>query len=220
MGSAELQTRDRCQVWVATEKQPNEEDCPEPEDAGGSCRGQAASLKDILKCVLLRCLCHCRRWAQPARYSAADWWEETRSIGKSAAWEALLSFDPARQIPLAVFARSRIMAQLLTFYRREWRFSMRNAPLRLRQFSEESSDEEEFVLEPRTEEYPQRQMLREVMAQLPAPQSQLLERLFWYGESEEELARSLKLSQRAVSKRKKAAIKQLRLLLKKETSRF
>lgn len=172
------------------------------------------ALRDALRTI--------RSWRPPPNWSRADWAEERIQVACWAAFQAMEEYNPARSpFPLQDFIRYRILARVLTHYRREWSFSARFLP----HLAQNDHDDVRLETpdaaaspapEPSTEANPASAVseLREAVLLLEAPGHWVLMQIFWHGYTESELAAQLGLSQRAVSKRKQTALKQLLLNLK------
>jgi DNA-directed RNA polymerase specialized sigma24 family protein len=141
-----------------------------------------------------------RRWRVPPRWSVRDWYEELKALSLAAAWCALGDFDPTYGVPLAVFLRERILARALTRYRQEWTYSVRCT---------EDIENEGISCGPFCH-LPAHESFVEALARLTATDRWLLEQIFWQGKSQAELSKHLGISQQAVSKRKKSALRALR----------
>lgn len=145
-----------------------------------------------------RCI---RRWGRPPHWSARDWIEESEAAGIAAAWRAAGDFDPSRGIPLEAFARRRVLAAVLTRLRQEWSYAAHlrpsGPPAPVRRSEEDRPD-------------PSSKLLFASLSRLAAPDRLLIEQLFWGGRSESAIARTLGISQQAVSKRKRAILAALR----------
>ena len=149
-----------------------------------------------------------RSWRTPPNWSFSDWSDEVLAVAIWSAWQSKQDFDPAHGVPLAEFVSSRIKARALTRYRQEWRFALGNV----------SSDAE--VIERLIDADPAArssraayESLERALEQLPGQERWLLNQIFWQHRTETEIAGELRISQPAVSKRKRAALLHLRNLL-------
>lgn len=153
-----------------------------------------------LEALTASCLRRISQWCLPPNYSRLEWIEEMRALGNAAAWQAANDYDPARGVPLSAFVRQRVMSDALTRYRQEWRYAFHCAAPRAAGASETAgstiSDE-----------------IRCALADLPENDLWLIEQLFFEQRTEADMARSLGISQQAVSKRKHSTIAFLRRLL-------
>jgi DNA-directed RNA polymerase specialized sigma24 family protein len=141
-----------------------------------------------------------RGWRVPPRWSVRDWSEELKALSLAAAWHALGDFDPRYGVPLAVFLRERILASALTRYRQEWTYSVHCT---------EEVQNEGMYCSPCCDR-PAHESFVEAVARLAATDRWLIEQIFWHGKSEAEVSKHLGISQQAVSKRKKSALRALR----------
>lgn len=155
-----------------------------------------------------------RFWHPPPNWSAKDWEEEIVDIGSAAAFEAVSEFDASRSIPVEAFVYYRVLARVLTCYRREWSFSSRFQAPSMRREDNADTGFEASAFDAAADSEPADYLdLREALTALPEPRRQVIIRIFWDGRSEKEIAVQLGISQRAVSKRKIAGLKQLRTRL-------
>lgn len=134
----------------------------------------------------------------PPNYAPADWAEEMRAQGSAAACQALCDFDPERGVPLGAFVRQRVLAGARTRYRQEWAYALRVAAL--------DADPERAEADPEI-------TLCCALARLPEPDRRLIEQLFWERSTEAEIGQALGISHQAVSKRKRAILRELRAWL-------
>ena len=141
-----------------------------------------------------------RGWRVPPRWSVRDWSEELKALSLAAAWLALGDFDPTYGVPLDVFLRERILASALTRYRQEWTYSVRCT---------EEVQNGAMYCSPCCDR-PAYGSFGEAVARLAATDQWLIEQIFWHGKSEAEVSKHLGISQQAVNKRKKSALRALR----------
>ncbi len=153
------------------------------------------------------------RWQVPGNHSHRDWHRELDQVG----WCAACLAERDSQQASEDLIRRRVVAEVLRYYRREWSYFWRFqsvAPHEQEQPEDNSFEKNELVLEqilfPEPAEFEQ---LREALMLLSSSERTLLVSLFWYGHTEAEIAVTLDLSQRAVSKRKESAISALRKVL-------
>jgi DNA-directed RNA polymerase specialized sigma subunit len=145
-----------------------------------------------------------RTWRIPPRWSIGDWIEEVQAQGLAAAWQALCDYDPARGVPLSAFVRQRILFGVLTRYRQEWAYALRLG-FEIPDTGDASSSAATSTALPRVDD-----ALQGPLSQLAEPERWLIERLFWHGKTESDVAAELGISQPAVNKRKRAIIHNLR----------
>lgn len=154
-----------------------------------------------------------RRWPVPHPWSAGEWLEEMEAEASAAAVQAARDFDPGRGVPWFAFLRRRIMEAALARYRREWAYSCRR-----------EGGACHYLAMPAV---PQGRGLRErecadlfrAIRQLSTEDLEVIERIYWRGESEHQLADDFGVSQQAVNKRKQAILRVIRgimLALEKE----
>jgi RNA polymerase sigma factor (sigma-70 family) len=154
------------------------------------------------------CVRRTRAWRVPPRWSPRDWWEEIDAEGLAAACDAVRVFDPSRGPSLGSFVYHQILAAALARYRQEWNYALRYQPSAADPALESRSDEDVATdLEERR--------LRRSMTRLPEADRRLIERLFWEGWTEVEVASCLGISRQAVNKRKRKILLTLRRSLKK-----
>jgi RNA polymerase sigma factor (sigma-70 family) len=169
------------------------------------------ALQDALRTI--------RAWPTPPNWSHSDWSAERVQAATWACFQAFHEYNPNRSsITLEVFIRYRVMARVLTAYRREWSFSRRCKPLSAAddtgegQHGEnpESSAQSQLAVAIEPEHASELCEIREVLHFVSEPIRWVVVQIFWCGFTESELAEQLGLSQRAVSKRKQTALKYLR----------
>lgn len=152
--------------------------------------------------VWLECERRLRTWRIPPRWSSRDWLEEMRAEGAAAALIATRNYQPRYNVPLGVYVRMRIMGQILTRYRKEWAYALRQVSADwIDDASVEVGSEQVALLNDE---------LQWVLAQLCETDRKLIERLYWCEETEAEIAKTLGLSQQAVNKRKHCILQSLR----------
>ena len=127
----------------------------------------------------------------------------------AACCQAELDYDFEHGVPLSAFLYQRALTCAWTRYRQEWAYAVRF----MHQDPTEGYDD---VPTPRTsppEVCSSPDSLRCALLELPFTDQCLVHQLFWDGMSQERVARNLKITQQAVSKRKKKIICKLRHLL-------
>lgn len=149
-----------------------------------------------------------RSWRVPPNWSARDWHDELRSVALAAAWQAEQDHDLSHGVPLGGFVYSRVNAQALTRYRQEWRHALRNVPADIKTI--ETAAGADPAAAPTGALF---EALDLAMDLLPEPERWLLDQLFWRQRTEAGIAGELHISQPAVNKRKRAALRHLRTLL-------
>jgi DNA-directed RNA polymerase specialized sigma24 family protein len=149
-----------------------------------------------------RCWSRIRTWRVPPRWSPCDWWEEARAQGALAACEAIRSFEPGWRVPLEAYLYRRVVEGVWTRYRQEWSFGRRRRPdVALPDRPAAASDRPDPELLAR---------LASTLGDLRASEQWLIGRLFWEGDSEDELANELGVSRQAVNLRKQKLLRRLR----------
>ena len=164
------------------------------------------------------CLRRVCSWRTPPNWGRAEWFEEIGAVAAAAAWKAETGFDPAYGISVSAFVRYRVLGRALTRYRQEWAFASRC----IREPAEEEEENtgcrswrSERFLAAANHYDPACDALLEALAGISGPSSWLIEQLFWKERTEAELGREQGISQRAISKRKHAALEALRQRLSK-----
>jgi RNA polymerase sigma factor (sigma-70 family) len=157
--------------------------------------------------VLICCLKRLNSWRIPPNWSAIDWYKEVKAVGAAAAWQAEGEFDSSRGVPVAAFLYQRILARVFTRYRQEWAYALHLA----HQIDKELNElaiQAEALLSP--ESIHESESVRGALDSLSSLDRQLVVLLFWQEHTENQIARSLGISQSAVSKRKRAILGKLR----------
>ena len=128
-----------------------------------------------------------------------------------AAWEAEQVFDSSHGISINTFVRYRVLAHALARYRKEWAFATRYVSNRAPKEDEDDGnfDRGDGFLTPDVQSNPACDALLEALAGIAAPRRWLIQQLFWEERTEAEIGREQGISQRAVSKRKQAALRSL-----------
>jgi RNA polymerase sigma factor (sigma-70 family) len=157
--------------------------------------------------VLGGCLKRLNSWRIPPNWSASDWFKEIKAIGAAAAWQAEDEFDPSRGVPMCAFLYQRILARVFTRYRQEWAYALHLA----HKIDEEIHDlalQAEALLCPETVH--ESESVRSALDSLSSLDRKLVVLLFWKEHTESQIARSMGISQSAVSKRKHVILRKLR----------
>ena len=103
---------------------------------------------------------------------------------------------------LGSFVYHRMLASALARYRREWRYG---APR-----SHASGTAAAVPTEDRFADRDEQERLKRSLSHLPDDDRELLEHLFWDGQTETEIASGLGITQQAVNKRKHKLLSELR----------
>ena len=174
-----------------------------------------SQIQDEVKDVIRKCLARIRSWPVPRNWSIQDWSEETREVAIVAAWKAVSASQSAAASPYPWFVQQRVISVVRTRYRQEFLYGARFGTA----FVEDAGDADEQAAE-RVPDYVDLSAepirygdLSEAIAKLSKVHRETIEQLFWGGQTEAELAKSLGLSQRGISKRKQAALRVLRSFL-------
>jgi RNA polymerase sigma factor (sigma-70 family) len=144
-----------------------------------------------------------RSWPIPPRWTASDWREEIDAEGIAAACKAIRKYDPARGTTISSFVYHQILTGALARYRQEWSYARRCSSSPFTQDAIPEVDEKATLAE-------ESEHLKRSMSRLVDDDRRLLERLFWEGSTEAEVAGSMGISQQAVSKRKLKILSELR----------
>ena len=163
---------------------------------------------DELSAVLRRAFRRIFSWRIPPNWSAHDWFDEVKAMTAAACCKAELDYDFERGVPLSAFLYQRALTCARTRYRQEWAYALR--------FMQEDGNGCDEAATPRIslpEVCPPDDSLRCALLELPLADQWLVRQLFWNSISEDKVARNLKITQQAVSKRKRKIIRTLRHLL-------
>ena len=180
--------------------------------ASGAC-GQSA-LRDLadddeLSAAMRRAIRRILSWRIPPNWSAHDWFDEVKAITAAARCQAELDYDFERGVPLSAFLYQRALTCAWTRYRQEWAYA-----LRFMQENGTGCDEGAPPPASLPELFPPDDSLQYALRELPFADQWLVRQLFWNSISEDNVARNLKITQQAVSKRKRKIIRKLRQLLR------
>ena len=177
---------------------------PGDTDAHGTgSRGLVRASAPRLAVDLGACLRRTRSWPVPPRWTPRDWREELDAEGIAAACTAIRNFDPTRGPTLGSFVYHQILSGALARYRQEWSYALRCRP----------GLEARGTLSLRRGAVGGRRRQRTTAVTMGAcwrTTGDLIQRLFWDGWTESQVAGSLGISQQAVSKRKQKILHELR----------
>jgi DNA-directed RNA polymerase specialized sigma24 family protein len=123
--------------------------------------------------------------------------------GAAAACQALGDFDPGRGVPWAAFARQRVLSSLRTRHRQEWSYAVHCGTCVTARTLDDPP-------EPPSDHGPSAETLRPTLARLADVDRRLLQRLYWDGCTEADLAAELGIAQSTVNKRKRSILLDLR----------
>jgi DNA-directed RNA polymerase specialized sigma24 family protein len=149
------------------------------------------------------CLRRIFRWRVPPNWSVFDWRNEMRAEAACAAWQAVCDYDPSLGVPFSAFAHQRVLTGTLTRCRQEWAYALRLAP----EYDPESSDSRQLdsAASAAFDACP-----GHTLACLSKSDRWLVGQLFLRDRTETDIAAQIGITQQAISKRKRAIVKQLR----------
>lgn len=148
-------------------------------------------------------------WRIPPNWSAHDWFDEVNAIVAAARCQAELDYDPQRRVPLSAFLYQRALTCAWTRYRQEWGYALH--------FIQNDGNKDGEAAAPDTSVFegsPPNASLQCALLELPLADQRLIRQLFWNKTPEHKVATNLKISQQAVSKRKRKIICKLRRALR------
>jgi DNA-directed RNA polymerase specialized sigma24 family protein len=148
-------------------------------------------------------------WRIPPNWSAPDWFDEVKAITAAACCRAELDYDGERGVPLSAFLYQRVLTCAWTRYRQEWSYA-----LRFVQEKGTGCDEATPAHPGLPERCASDDSLQCALLELPFADQWLVRQLFWNSLSQGKVAQKLKITQQAVSKRKRKIIRKLRQLLR------
>lgn len=178
--------------------------------------GYGVAMGEKLEEWLWQCIrSFCRRHPTPKNIALSEWREELTQTGWVAATEAVEIFDEGYKVPLELFVRQRIWNALKTLWRSE---QERDAKVvSLEELGTEEEDDErdwqERLEEPEGKRAIDRFLVREAVQRLPERERWVIERLFWDGETLDDVAKELGVSTVRVHKLKGQALRRLREIL-------
>lgn len=174
------------------------------------CHSDRTALEEEIRPILRTSLHRIHSWPVPRNWSRRDWRCETEGVARVAAWEAIADYAPPNEIAFARFVQQRVISCARTRYRQEFLYGLRFS-IELEVCASKPDDDSEHkhkwprYTEARVEQ-PAYIDLKDALDRLSMSQRHLIERLFWFGETEVELADALGISQAAISKRKQAVV--------------
>jgi len=147
-------------------------------------------------------------WRTPVNWSERDWCGEVKAITAAAGWLADVDYDPRRGVPRSAFVYQRALTSAWTRYRQEWAYCKYLA-------SQANTNGQRLAAPAETRMHGPglNRTLGRAIDQLSLPEQWLIRQLFWNGATQHQLATVLRISQQAVSRRKRRALKHLRRLL-------
>jgi len=156
-----------------------------------------------------------RQWHCPPHWDDYEWHKELDAIAQAFAFEACFCFDKQEGVTLEAFVFQKVLVALRDFHRHEWAyFAIHGGHLPRFADEVEEGDESEEVCEGVVTEGLEREWRRYLifwaLERLSERERQVLERLYWDGYTEEEIAHELGISQQAISKIKRKALQRLK----------
>lgn len=169
--------------------------------------------------ILKQSLEQARRWRCPPHWQPDDWREELLAVAWAALWEGLNNGIRSEK-RLQRF----VMAALMKRYRDEWNYGVRWVQPPSQQNSDDSENENGWDLwdwlgaemdecEDEQEVNWLAMVIRQALANLSEEERYLIQRKFWDGATEREIAKELGISQPAVNKRIRQTLERLREIL-------
>jgi len=170
--------------------------------------------------ILKQSLEQARRWRCPPHWQPDDWREELIAVAWAALWEGLSNGIRSEE-KLQRF----VTAALMKRYRDEWNYGVRWVQSPSQQGNESDGEEEtgwdlwDWVSAENGDIGDEQEInwlaivIRQALSNLTEEERHLIERKFWDGASEREIAEELGISQPAVNKRIKRVILRLKELL-------
>jgi DNA-directed RNA polymerase specialized sigma24 family protein len=190
--------------------------------------GAAVDIPEECDAVIKRCFRRISSWRVPLNWGTSDWFAEMRATIQGAAWQALWNYDSARGVPISAFVYQRVMARALTRYRQEWAYALRCIcqPAPERGALEPSKDGANGVfgvsvtpLDGAWNDKETCEAVLRALERLSTLDQWVIEQLFWRERTESQLGLDLGVSHQAVSKRKLAILRRLRLSLEDSRDR-
>ncbi len=170
--------------------------------------------------ILKKALEQARQWRCPPHWHSDDWREELLAVAWAALWEGVNN-GIRSDAELHRF----VVAALMRRYREEWNYGTRWVQTPPQQQEGENGEGEtgwdlwDWVSSEAEEEDDRQEIdwsamvIRQALAQLSEEERYLIERRFWDGATERELAKELGISQPAVHKRLKQIVERLKVML-------
>ena len=167
-----------------------------------------------------------RTWKAPPNMSRADWFEEMRELEIIAVWEIMSN---PRHLEVVLAPRdicNRIIAKVRVTYRREWAYGLHitAAPQTPSPSGDEDENAETAGPFPRLTanglpDIEAHARVRDALDMLSPNERCFIERLYYEGSNEAEVAAMLGITQPAVCKRKQKLLSNLRKVLAPEMPR-
>jgi len=169
--------------------------------------------------ILKQSLEQARKWRCPPHWQPDDWREELLAVAWAALWEGLnCGIRSEKRL------RNFVVAALMKRYRDEWNFGVRWVQANSLQGDDGVEGENGWDLwdwagveaegvEDEQEVNWLAMVVRQALSGLTEEERYLIQRKFWDGATEREIAKELGISQPAVHKRLQQALKRLREIL-------
>jgi RNA polymerase sigma factor (sigma-70 family) len=183
----------------------------------GICRKN--QIEDEISTIVRRCLARIRLWRVPHNWSFQDWFDEIEELATAAAWLAASDCRQSTESSFSFFLQQRILSTVRTRYRQEFLYGLRFAVSIPDQVADSDDRPSNFSRSSYREPVIEPLMFGDLAAaleKLSTDQRFVIEQLFWHERTQTELALSLGLSQRGVSKRMQSALRALRALLEEK----
>jgi hypothetical protein len=145
-------------------------------------------------------------WPKPANWSNHDWSDEVKGITAAVRCRVEIDFDRDRGVPMEAFLYLRALSCAWTRYRQECAYARRF--IHANGCDTAAEVDVSFV-----EDCHPTDSLRCAVRKLPFVDQWLIRQLFWAKTPQGEIARVLRMSQQAISKRKRKIIGKLREVL-------
>ncbi|MCS6831550.1 MAG: sigma-70 family RNA polymerase sigma factor [bacterium] len=144
------------------------------------------------------CLRRVATWMTPSNWSRHDWMEEMYAEAEAAGWKAACEYTASQACTLFQFVYQHSLNACLQRYRQEWRYVL-HCPHTLDVVEHPEADSADLYA---------------AIDSLPESDRQLLHQLYWARFTETELAQQQGVSVQAISKRKRAALRKLRAMMR------
>ena len=168
---------------------------------------------DEQRLTMTRCLQRASSWCVPPNWGVEEWREELRAVQELAMIEALGDHGQYPDVAWLAFLYQRVMARSLAFYRKEWSFAVHctsGPAIAVDGDSNLPERNQEATTLCWLESYASHEELHGALLALAEADQSLILDLFWEEQTESEIARTTRVSQPAVNKRKQLAVETLR----------
>lgn len=175
---------------------------------------------DQLNQVVSRAVRQAEKWQLPPNWSRDQWREELLAVAYLAVLKANREYDAKKGVPFEPFAIQRAVSAMLSHFRWEWRYALRNGCTNTD--DPEDANLERYPLDPQSDAFVQqiinREVLQRAMCSLTVRERDVLEQIFWLERTEREAASALGMSLRTLHTHKERALAKLRRALEGETA--